>query len=135
MTPNPLLGVFLHWMGGLASASFYVPFRGIRGWAWETYWLVGGVFSWLLVPWLVALITVPDLLSVLRDSPGRSLLWCYVFGAAWGVGGLCFGMTMRYLGLSLGNALALGFCAAFGTLMPPIFDGKIHEVLASPAGH
>ena len=135
MDANPLLGVALHALGGLMSATFYVPFRGVRRWSWETYWLVGGVFSWLIAPWALALATVPDVVAVLSEAPSSSLKWCYVFGAAWGVGGLCFGLTMRYLGLSLGNALALGFCAAFGTLMPPIFDGTIHSILAEQAGH
>jgi L-rhamnose-H+ transport protein len=135
MDANPLLGVALHALGGLMSATFYVPFRGVRRWSWETYWLVGGVFSWLLAPWVLALATVPDLTGVLYEAPRSSLLWCYLFGATWGVGGLCFGLTMRYLGLSLGNALALGFCAAFGTLMPPIFSGEIHSILADHAGH
>jgi len=135
MDANPILGVALHALGGLMSATFYVPYKGVRRWSWETYWLVGGVFSWLVAPWALALLTVPDLTTVLRNSPRSSLVWCYLFGAAWGIGGLCFGLTMRFLGLSLGNALALGFCAVFGTLMPPIFSGEIHSILASSAGH
>jgi len=50
LVPNPILGVFLHWLGGLASGSFYVPYRQVKHWAWETYWLVGGFFSWIIAP-------------------------------------------------------------------------------------
>jgi L-rhamnose-H+ transport protein len=135
MTPNPLLGVFLHWLGGLASASFYVPFRRVKAWAWETYWLVGGIFSWIIAPWLLALGITSDLAGVLRAAPPTSLFWTYFFGVLWGLGGLTFGLTMRYLGMSLGMAVALGFTAAFGTLMPPIFRGEFRtEVLGTHSG-
>jgi L-rhamnose-H+ transport protein len=133
--PNPLLGVLLHWLGGLASASFYVPFRGVKRWAWETYWLVGGVFSWIIVPWFLAGLLTRDLLPVLHEAPLASLAWTYAFGVLWGLGGLTFGLTMRYLGMSLGMAVALGYTAAFGTLMPPIFRGQfVSEVLGTRSG-
>ena len=135
MDANPLLGVFFHWLGGLASASFYVPFRGVKRWAWETYWLVGGVFSWIIVPWLLAGVMTRDLLAVLHQAPLSSILWTFIFGVLWGFGGLTFGLTMRYLGMSLGMAVALGYTAAFGTLMPPIFRGQFaSEVLGSRSG-
>jgi L-rhamnose-H+ transport protein len=129
MTPNPLLGVLFHWMGGLASASFYVPYRGVRGWAWETYWLVGGIFSWLVAPLLIASLLVHDLTAILREAPFSTVFWCYLFGVLWGFGGLTFGLTMRYLGMSLGMAVALGYCAAFGTLMPPLVRGEFASKL------
>jgi L-rhamnose-H+ transport protein len=132
---NPLLGVFFHWIGGLASGSFYVPFRRVKVWAWETYWLVGGFFSWIIVPWLLGSLMTSDLLQVLHEAPSRSLFWAYVFGVLWGLGGLTFGLTMRYLGMSLGMAVALGYTAAFGTLMPPIFNGRFTgEVLGTVSG-
>jgi len=135
MTPNPALGVLYHWLGGLASGSFYVPFRGVRRWSWETYWLVGGVFSWIVAPWVLALLLTKDVAGVLSSAPVSTLFWCAFFGLLWGVGGLTFGLTMRYLGLSLGMAIVMGLCAAFGTLMPPIFNGTFSsQVLATTPG-
>ena len=135
MVPNPALGVFLHWLGGLASGSFYVPYRGVKRWSWETYWLVGGVFSWIIAPWFLGSLLTRDLLSVLSEAPTRTLFWAFFFGLLWGVGGLTFGLTMRFLGLSLGMAVALGLCAAFGTLMPPIFSGVfMTQVLGTKSG-
>jgi L-rhamnose-H+ transport protein len=131
---NPLLGVFLHWLGGLASASFYVPYRRVRGWSWETYWLAGGVVSWIVVPWLLAGLLTRDLLAVLQGTPSSVLLWTYFFGVLWGLGGLTFGLTMRYLGLSLGMATALGYTAVFGTLAPPIFHGQFLQLLSQRSG-
>ena len=86
MTANPFLGVLLHSIGGLAAASFYLPYKGVRRWSWESYWLVGGFFSWIIAPWVLALILVPDLMGVLRDMPGKSVMWTYVFGVMWGIG-------------------------------------------------
>jgi L-rhamnose-H+ transport protein len=135
VTPNPALGVFFHWLGGLASGSFYVPYRGVRRWSWETYWLVGGFFSWIIAPWLLGLVMTRDLLQVLSAAPLHTIFWAIFFGLLWGVGGLTFGLTMRYLGLSLGMAVVLGLCAAFGTLMPPIFSGVFFtQVLGTTSG-
>jgi L-rhamnose-H+ transport protein len=146
MTPNPFLGVVLHWLGGLASGSFYVPYKGVKKWSWETYWLVGGIFSWIICPWAFAYFMTNDLVGVLQQQSFRTLAWTYCFGALWGFGGLTYGLTMRYLGLSLGTGVALGYCAAFGTLVPPIvkwlmpnffvFAGSasIVEIIASTGG-
>lgn len=132
--PNPFIGVIYHWIGGLASASFYIPYRGVKKWSWETYWLAGGVFSWIIAPWVLAAILVPELGSILSNAPTEALLWAYIFGAMWGLGGLTFGLTMRYLGIALGMAVALGYCAAFGTLMPPIFSGEITSIVRETSG-
>lgn len=134
MGANPILGVFLHWLGGLASASFYVPFRKVRGWSWETYWLTGGVVSWIVMPWLLAGLITHNLLSVLHAAPASSIFWSYLFGVLWGFGGLTFGLTMRYLGMSLGMAVALGYTAIFGTLVPPIFHRQFGQLLTQRSG-
>jgi L-rhamnose-H+ transport protein len=135
MTPNPFLGLLFHWIGGLASASFYIPFRGVRKWAWETYWLVGGFFSWIIAPAFFAGLMTCDLSAVLGEASASTLFWTYLFGCLWGLGGLTFGLTMRYLGMSLGMAIVLGFCAAFGTLIPPLFRGEFAtKVLGTNSG-
>ena len=129
MTPNPLLGVLFHWLGGLSSASFYVPYRGVRRWSWEIFWLTGGIFSWLLAPWLFAALQTHDLLGVMAQVPPKIVGLCVMFGVLWGFGGLTYGLTMRYLGLSLGMAVVLGLCTVFGTLVPPLVRGQFGETL------
>jgi len=131
MTINPFRGVVFHWLGGLASGSFYVPYRGVKRWSWEVYWLVGGFFSWIIAPWVLASINTRDLLAVLHEAPTSALIKAFIFGALWGVGGLTFGLTMRYLGMSLGMGVALGYCAVIGTLVPPI----IHHEFAQKVLH
>ncbi|HZV09692.1 MAG TPA: L-rhamnose/proton symporter RhaT, partial [Novosphingobium sp.] len=131
---NPALGVIFHWIGGFSSASFYVPYKRIRGWNWEIFWLAGGLFSWALAPWLFAALRTHDLLGVLAAAPANALFWCWFWGAMWGFGGLTFGLTMRYLGLSLGMAVALGLTTVIGTMGPPIFHGTIGQIAGTTSG-
>jgi L-rhamnose-H+ transport protein len=129
MGANPFIGVLYHWLGGLASASNFIPFRGIKRWSWEIYWIIQGIAAWLIAPTLFAVIFVPNVFTILHQAPSSSIVYSFVFGLLWGVGGLTFGLAIRYLGLGLGYAIALGFCTAFGTLVPPIFDGRMHAIL------
>ncbi|MDR1485016.1 MAG: L-rhamnose/proton symporter RhaT [Planctomycetaceae bacterium] len=135
---NPLLGVFFHWLGGLASGSFYVPFRGVRKWSWEVYWLVNGVFSWIIAPWVAGFFFTSNLLPVLFESicvESSAVFYGFLFGMMWGAGGLTFGLTMRYLGMSLGMAVALSYCTVFGTIIPPIFEGRfVNDILGTDSG-
>ena len=129
---NPILGIILHAIGGFAAGSFYAPCKRIKGWSWETYWLVLGVFAWIVAPILMAIIMMPNFFEVFKAVPTTVLFWAYFFGILWGIGGLTFGLSMRYLGMSLGYSIALGFCAMFGTLIPPIF----YQFFGDPqAGH
>jgi len=132
--PNPFIGVIFHWIGGLCSASNFIPFRGIKRWSWEIYWIIQGVAAWLIAPPLLAAIFVPHVFSILHASPTSSILYAVAWGALWGVGGLTFGLAIRYLGLGLGYAIALGFCTAFGTLIPPIFHHQMHAILSEKSG-
>lgn len=131
---NPLLGIFYHAVGGFAAGSFYIPFKRVKNWAWETYWLLGGVFAWILSPWIVSIIFVPDLQLLFQELTFETLFWPYFFGVLWGIGGLTFGLTMRFLGMSLGMALALGLTATFGTLIPPIYFQQFEELIGTVSG-
>jgi len=127
---NPFLGLFLNAIGSLAAASLYIPFKIVRKWAWESYWNVGNTLGYAVAPVLVASMTVPHLLEVLRTSP----IACYLFGFLWGIGNMLWGLSIRYLGLSLGYALTLGYCAAFGTIMPPLFSSEFGDLLSTMSG-
>jgi len=134
MEVNPLLGLLLIALGALSAASFYVPFSKVKNMAWEVYWLVGGFFSWIAVPIIATLITVPALFELYGTLSAKTLFWPFFFGVLYGFGGLTFGLSMRYLGLSLGYAITLGIIAVFGTLVPAIVSGKITEMVASAGG-
>lgn len=116
-----ILGILFHFIGGFASGSFYIPYKKVKGWSWESYWITGGVFSWLIVPFIAAWLTIPGFMDIIANTPSITLFWTYFLGVLWGIGGLTFGLSMRYLGMSLGMAVALGFCSAFGALIPPIY--------------
>jgi L-rhamnose-H+ transport protein len=134
MSASPLLGVLFHWMGGLASASFYVPYKRVRRWSWEIFWIVGGVFSWLIAPWVFAALRTEHLWRVLSATSFHTLAWCWFWGAMWGFGGLTFGLTMRYMGMSLGMATVLGLTMVIGTLAPPLFHGTLAALAESRSG-
>jgi L-rhamnose-H+ transport protein len=132
--PNPFIGVIYHWIGGFASATNFIPFRGIKRWSWEIYWLIQGFAAWIVAPLVLAGLLVPNLFGILHAAPQSSIFYALLWGVLWGVGGLTFGLAIRYLGIALGYAIALGLCTAFGTLIPPIYDGSIHTILHETSG-
>ena len=132
---NPALGILIFTLGGLAGAVFYLPFKKVRNWAWESYWLVYAVVGLVLVPWALAFSTSPNVIEVLRSSPGKVLALCYAYGAMWGIGGLTWGLMIRYLGVGLGLAIGCGLCSAAGTLIPPILEGNLHKLYGTAAAN
>ena len=116
-----IFGVIFHFIGGFASGSFYIPYKKVKGWAWESYWIVGGLFSWLIVPPLAAWLTVPGFIDIIKATDGGILLLTYFFGLLWGIGGLTYGLGVRYLGVSLGSTIILGLCSVFGALVPSVY--------------
>ena len=120
-----LLGLLIIAIGSFGQSSSYVPIRKVKEWSWESFWLVQGVFAWLVFPFLGALLAVSSggsLCAIYGADPAA--IWkAMVYGVLWGVGGLTFGLSMRYLGVALGQSIALGTCAAFGTLIPAIMKG------------
>jgi L-rhamnose-H+ transport protein len=131
---DPFAGILLIALGSIGAASFYVPFKKVKSWAWESYWISQGVFAWLIIPWIFAFIFIPrgEVMPIISESPSSAKLMAMFFGLLWGFGGLTFGLSIRYLGIALGQSIALGLCAAFGTLIPPIVAGQ--NLFASTAG-
>ncbi len=134
-TTNPALGIMIFTLGGLAGAVFYLPFKKVKNWAWESYWFIYAVFGLIVVPWALAMITSPNVLTVLKQAPTQTLLYCCLCGAAWGVGGLTWGLMIRYLGVGLGLAIGCGLCSAAGTLIPPILAGKLGNLYGTPSAN
>jgi L-rhamnose-H+ transport protein len=134
MYDAPFVGIAYHAIGGVAHGSFYVPLKRVRGWSWETAWLTQGLCAWLIMPWMIAWITGTQPLLALQDTPWRVIVFTFLFGAMWGAGSLTFGLSVRYLGMSLGMAVALGYTVSLGTLVPPIFTGRMSHLLADPGG-
>ncbi len=114
-------GIIFHFIGGFASGSFYMPYKKVKGWSWESYWIVGGLASWLLVPPLAAWLTIPNFWSIITQSNVSVLFYTYLFGLLWGIGGLTYGLGVRYLGVSLGSSIILGLCMVFGAIIPSVY--------------
>lgn len=116
-----IFGVIFHFIGGFASGSFYIPYKKVKGWAWESFWIVGGIFSWFIVPPLAAWLTIPGFWEIIKHTNGHILLLTYFFGVLWGIGGLTYGLGVRYLGVALGSSIILGLCSVFGALIPSVY--------------
>jgi L-rhamnose-H+ transport protein len=114
-------GLIYHLIGGISSGSFYMPYKKVKNWAWENYWLVGGLFSWLIIPFLAAWLTIPNFMDIIKQADSGTFKFTYLMGLMWGIGGLTYGLGVRYLGMSLGNSIVLGFCSAFGALVPAVY--------------
>ena len=127
------IGLLIIAVGAFCQSSCYVPINRIKEWSWESYWLVQGIFAWLVFPLLGALLAVPaghSLLEVYSAFPRESLL-TVLFGVLWGVGGLTFGLSMRYLGVALGQSIALGTCSALGAVLGPVFTGHAADLTSA----
>jgi len=123
---NTIIGLLIIALGSIGQSSSYVPITKVKNWSWETFWLMQGVFAWLVFPYLGALLAVPEgsSLFAILSVDSTAALNAIFYGVLWGVGGLTFGLSMRYLGVALGQSIALGTCSAFGTLIPAIFFDK-----------
>lgn len=128
-----LIGLLIIAVGAFCQSSCYVPINKIKSWSWESYWMMQGVFAWLILPFLGALLAVPEghSLCELFSKDAAAAGMTFFYGVLWGVGGLTFGLSMRYLGVALGQSIALGTCAGLGTLLAPIFTGRASELTAS----
>lgn len=128
-----IIGLIIIAIGAFCQSSSYVPINKIKNWSWESYWLVQGIFAWLIFPFLGALLAIPDgssisdLFAIFANDPKNTFLTIF-FGILWGVGGLTFGLSMRYLGVALGQSIALGTCAGLGTILTPIFTGNTQDL-------
>ena len=133
---NAPLGILIFMLGGLAGAVFYLPFKKVKAWAWESYWLIYAVAGLIVVPWLLALATSPNVFDVLRAAPRNEIVYCFLCGAGWGFGGLTWGLMIRYLGVGLGLAMGAGLTSAAGTLIPPMLKGSdaIAAIFNTPSG-
>ena len=129
-----LLGIVFHSLGGMASGSWYMPYNWVNKWRWEIYWIVGGIFSWLIMPYLAVVLTIPDWQGILQSAEGSVIRNTFIMGLLWGIGGLTYGLAIRYLGMSLGNSVLLGITSVVGSLGLPILRNIPGVAELLPAG-
>ncbi len=132
ITANPLLGVAMHAVGATFAATCYTPEKRVRGWSWQTYWITQASFCWFVLPIVGAMLTIPHLATVLREAPRDAMLHSFLLGAAYGIGGTAFGISIRYIGFSLTYAIAVGLSSVLGTLIPPLVKGTLLATLSKP---
>lgn len=119
-----LLGLLIITIGSIGVSSSYIPINKIKEWSWENFWMVQGIFAWIVFPFLGALFAVSDDRSLCDIWSQGGALPAVIYGVLWGVGGLTFGLGMRYLGVALGQSIGMGTCSAFGTILPPLLAGS-----------
>ncbi len=129
-----ITGIAWHMVGAASAASFYAPISKVKRWTWESTWAVAGLFSWVLLPLIISAVLLPDLRAFYASTDSSVLLWTFMFGCMWGVGNVSYGLTMRYLGMSLGIGVAIGVTLIVGTLIPPIVHGQTAEMLHTRGG-
>lgn len=128
-----VIGLLIIAVGAFCQSSSYVPINKVKSWSWESYWIVQGVFAWLVLPFLGAQLAIPEghgMCELITADPSATAMTVF-YGALWGVGGLTFGLSMRYLGVALGQSIALGTCAGLGTLLAPVFTGHAADLTSS----
>lgn len=128
------MGIFWHLIGAASAACFYAPFKKVKSWSWETMWSVGGIVSWLILPWTISALLLPDFWAYFRSFDAATLLPVFLFGAMWGIGNINYGLTMRYLGMSMGIGIAIGITLIVGTLMTPVLNGNFDVLIGTPGG-
>jgi L-rhamnose-H+ transport protein len=129
-----LVGVLYHAVGASSAALCYTPQKKLVGWSWQTYWLAQAFVCWLLMPLVVAALTIPQLFTVLEQAPASAMWKSFLLGVAYGIGGTAFGIAIRYVGFSLTYAIAVGISCVLGTLLPPIVNGSLGDVLSGKGG-
>lgn len=132
--PSIFAGIGWHMIGAAAAASFYAPIEKVKKWSWETTWAVAGIFSWVILPIGVSLMLLPHFGAFYSSIPASVLIPVFLFGCMWGIGNVNYGLTMRYLGMSLGIGVAIGITLIVGTLVPPIVHGRLLAILATSSG-
>jgi len=130
VTPQPLLGVTWHGVGAFFAANCYAPQKYLKRWSWEIFWMVQAAWCWLLWPVIGALLTIPDLGRVLAEAPKDRMLWSFLLGIAYGVGGTAFNLSIRYIGFALTYSIAVGLSSVLGTLVPPLVRGQFGDLFA-----
>jgi L-rhamnose-H+ transport protein len=130
VTPYPLLGVTWHAVGAFFAANCYAPQKYLKRWSWEIFWMVQAAWCWLLWPIIGAMLTIPDLGRVLAEAPKDRMLYTFLLGVAYGVGGTAFNLSIRYIGFSLTYSIAVGLSSILGTLVPPLVRGQYGDILA-----
>jgi len=130
---TPVLGLLIVVLGGIIHGSFALPMKKLeQKWSWENIWLVYSVAALVLLPPLLAAMTVPGLGEIYQQAPARTLFLVALFGFGWGTGSVLFGQAISRIGMALGFAIILGITSSVGSLLPlVIFDPG---VISTPKG-
>jgi len=134
ITPNPLIGTGLHAAGGISASTCYLPYHKTKKWSLGTFWLVQAAFAWIIMPMVIGILTVPGFFNILANAPLKPLTGAFLLGAAYGFGGMSFGLAIRHIGYSLTYTIAIGISSVLGTVIPLGIFGGLVEYFTRPGG-
>jgi L-rhamnose-H+ transport protein len=135
ITPNPIIGTFLHAIGGVSAASCYLPSTKLQKWSWGTFWLAQALFAWLVIPLILGWLTVPSFFTILANAPSKPFWMAFILGGIYGFGGMSFGKAINHIGYSLTYTLAIGISAVIGTILPLLVFGGLDTFFTKPGGN
>lgn len=135
ITPNPIIGTFLHAIGGVSAASCYLPSTKLQKWSWGTFWLAQALFAWLVIPLILGWLTVPNFFTILANAPSKPFWMAFILGGIYGFGGMSFGKAINHIGYSLTYTLAIGISAVIGTILPLLVFGGLDTFFTKPGGN
>lgn len=135
ITPNPIIGTFLHAIGGVSAASCYLPSTKLQKWSWGTFWLAQALFAWLIIPLILGWLTVPNFFTILANAPSKPFWMAFILGGIYGFGGMSFGKAINHIGYSLTYTLAIGISAVIGTILPLLVFGGLDTFFTKPGGN
>jgi len=105
------------------QGSFGLGMKYMSPLSWEAWWLVHVTIAMILFPLLWAIIVVPNLFEIILSSPIESIQMAMLYGFFWGIGGIMFGVSVPYIGLSLTMGIVMGLAGSVGSLIP-FFQGS-----------
>lgn len=135
ITPNPIIGTFLHAIGGVSAASCYLPSTKLQKWSWGTFWLAQALFAWIIIPLILGWLTVPNFFTILATAPSKPFWMAFLLGGIYGFGGMSFGKAINHIGFSLTYTLAIGISAVIGTILPLFVFGGLDTFFTKPGGN
>jgi L-rhamnose-H+ transport protein len=118
MMGDTTVGLLLLLVAGVTNASFTLPMKYTRRWAWENTWLAWTVFALLVLPPAVTFATIPQIGRLYGDADSSLLLTVAAFGVGWGVAQVFFGLAVNSIGIALTFSIVLGISAALGSIIP-----------------
>jgi len=100
------------------QGTFGLGMKYMNPMSWESWWVIHVLVAMILFPMIWAYIVIPDLFDIIASSPKDAIYSAMLYGFLWGIGGIMFGVSVPYIGLSLTMGIVMGLAGSAGSLIP-----------------